>query len=331
MFEVINPGLFTTIQDLGRNGYQSSGFSPAGAMDFLSAMIANQLVDNAISEAVLEFTLQGATLKVLEDCVIATAGADMAFTINQKEMPVGQTLSVYRGDTLTFGQTRKGMRTYFSVRGGINVLPILGSRSTHTRSGIGGLNGAALKVRDVIKVGSPKQNYSFKQMINNVEEVDEQTIHAIPGPQYDLFTEEAKRTFFQESYFLTNESDRMGFRLDGPYLETVTGSHDIISEPTYLGDVQVPKSGLPIILLNDRQTAGGYTRIATVVQADLPKLVQVRPGSKIRFVESTVGEAAARFQQLLKQIKSGEFIETLTDFSHYRRYPAEKIQKLLLH
>lgn len=327
-FKILNPGLYTTIQDLGRTGHQSSGFSPAGVMDYKSAMVANQLLNNDANDAVLEFTLQGASLQVLADTVIAVYGAPINYSINNSEVPSGFSLPVYRGDIITFGQAEKGMRTYLAVQGGFDAELVRGSRSTHPRSGIGGHKGRPLEAGDTIKsIGSDADPY-YKQVTESLT-FDENVLHVIQGPQYDLFTEEAQKIFFSEEYELTNDTDRMGSRLNGPELDTTDGSHDILSEPTQLGNVQVPKSGLPIILLNDRQTAGGYTRIATVALFDLPKLVQMRPGQKIQFKKVSVEEAFEQYQTLLKDVYDGKFIEDRHNFTHFRRHTAEKVSNLL--
>lgn len=327
-FKILSPGLYTTIQDLGRTGHQSSGFSPAGVMDYKSAMVANQLLNNDVNDAVLEFTLQGAKLQVLTDTIIAVYGAPMSYLINGSEVPTGFSLPAYRGDTITFGQTEKGMRTYLAVLGGFDAKLVRGSRSTHPRSGIGGHKGRPLKAGDMIQtIGGEVEPY-YKQATESLT-FDENVLHVIQGPQYDLFTEEAKETFFNEEYKISNDTDRMGTRLNGSELGTTDGSHDILSEPTQLGNIQVPKSGLPIILLNDRQTAGGYTRIATVALFDLPKLVQMRPGRKIRFKKITVEEASERYRTLLKHIYDGKLIEDRHNFTHFRRHTAEKISSLL--
>lgn len=327
-FKILNPGLYTTIQDLGRTGHQSSGFSQAGVMDYKSAMVANQLLGNDVNDAVLELTIQGATLKVLADIIIAIYGAPMKCTINGGEVPIGFALRVYKGDTITFGQTEKGMRTYLAVQGGFDAELVRGSRSTHPRSGVGGYEGRPLKHGDIITaIGHNIESY-YKQVKEPLT-FEDNVFHVIEGPEYDLFTEEAKEMFFNEEFEISNDTDRMGTRLNGFELSTTNGSHDILSEPTQLGNVQVPKSGLPIILLNDRQTAGGYTRIATVALSDLPKLVQMKPGQKIRFKKTTVEEASERYRHLLKNIYNGNLIEDRHNFTHYRRYTAEKVLKLL--
>lgn len=327
-FKVLKPGVYTTVQDLVRVGHQSSGFSPAGAMDYKSAMIANQLLNNDVNSAVLEFTMQGATLEVLSDTIIAIYGASMDCFINENEIPSGLSYQVYEGDILTFGVVDRGMRTYLAVQGGFDEEIVRGSRSTHPRSGIGGHKGRPLKSGDIIYPIGGELDYYYKQATEQVN-YDDNVFHVIPGPQYGLFTEAAKKILLDEKYEISKDSDRMGMRLNGSKLETNDGSHDILSEPTQLGNIQVPKSGLPIILLNDRQTAGGYTRIATVALFDLPKLVQMKPGQTIQFKEISVEEATERYSNLLHQIYSGKFIEDRHDFTHYRRHTAEKISKLL--
>lgn len=324
-FKVVDPGLFSTVQDAGRTGYQAYGFSPSGAMDYRAHKLVNKLLGNDENVAVLEMTLYGATLEVLKETVIATAGAEAEIMVDDVSYGSGMPIRIMRGEMLKIGKCQSGARIYLGAAGGFDVPEVLGSRSTHTRSAIGGFKGRTLKAGDVLRtVGGEFQNNMKK--IKPFEEDD--VIRIIPGQQYGRFGDDARDQLFNSEYEITKDSDRMGFRLSGPELAAEDG-HDVLSEPTQLGSIQVPKNGQPIILLNDRQTAGGYARIATVALADIPKLVQKPPGEKIIFKEIDVDEAAEEYKEELERIGSGGYFEPLTDFTSVRRRTALKITKLM--
>lgn len=322
--KVKNPGLFTTVQDNGRYGHQAEGFSPAGAMDWRAYMLANLLLGNDINSAALEMTLYGASFEVTEDVTIATAGAKMPIQVNDEEREIGTTIPLSKGETLTFGAAASGSRTYLAACGGFDVPRIFGSASTHTRSGIGGIRGRTLQAGDRLKVNGG----SFTSGIDKISDFDaDDVIRVIPGQQYDRFKEKLS-VFYENGYELTKDCDRMGFRLDGAVIEAADG-HDVLSEPTQLGSIQIPKNGKPIILLNDRQTAGGYARIATVALADIPKLVQKRQGDKIHFKEIDVKEAAALYKEEIERIESGVYFEASNNFSTHRRPLSSKIESIM--
>lgn len=327
-FKVLNPGMFSTIQDLGRKGHQSEGFSQAGAVDYLSHMTANQLIGNEPDAATLEMTFQGAVLKVLDDTVIATAGSTMDITINSKVYTSGSVLQVVKGDEITFGSCLSGTRVYLSVPGGFDIPQILGSRSTHTRSGIGGFQGRTLKTGDILESSGGESILSYQQALPVDADDTDDRIRIIPGQQFHLFTKESRKKLFESRYEVTKDSDRMGIRLKGDIIKS-KGGNDVLSEPTQLGSIQVPKNGQPIILLNDRQTAGGYTRIATIALCDIPKIAQLKTGSEITFIETSVEEALEAYKSLMKDILDGKYITGTGDFSNVRRIPAEKITKLM--
>lgn len=315
------PGVFTTVQDLGRTGHQSSGFSPAGAMDYRACMLANFLLGNDENAAVLEMTYQGGTFEALRDMSVAAAGAEMQMHIGGAPVKTGTVTNVLKGETITFGPASKGARTYLAVRKGFDIESVLGSVSTHTRSGIGGYRGRTLAAGDILPTLPERAIYPVNK-VTDIEEDDE--IRVIPGQQYDRFKKDMDQ-FYQASYKITKDSDRMGFRLDGPMLEA-EGGHDVLSEPTQLGSIQVPKGGQPIILLNDRQTAGGYTRIATVAMADIPKLVQKKQGEEIYFTEIGVEAAREAYMSEIRRIKNGSYLEPDNDFTVHRRRLASKLE-----
>ena len=324
-FKVLDPGLFSTIQDAGRFSYQAFGFSPSGVLDYRAHKLANRLLGNEDNAAVLEMTLQGVALEAGKDTVISTSGAKAAVTIGGNTYDHGTAIKVMKGETLKIGKCEDGSRIYMAVSGGFDVPEILGSRSTHTRSGIGGFKGRTLKSGDVLKSAGGDFTNKLKK-IKSFESDD--VIHIIPGQQYDRFEEEVQEKLFNSEYTITKDSDRMGIRLNGAELQTDAG-HDVLSEPTQLGSIQVPKNGQPIILLNDRQTAGGYVRIATVALADIPKLVQKSPGGKLRFKKIGVDKATELYKEELRRIDADEYFEPVTGFTSIRRHTSLKISKLM--
>lgn len=290
--KMIMPGAMTTIQDAGRFGYQAYGIAVSGAMDERAYAQANYLVGNPAGEAVLEMVLFGGALEVTEDTVAAVTGADMEPTIDGEKVPMNRPLLLKKGQTLAFGEARSGCRTYVAFAGGINVPEVMGSRSTNLKCRIGGLEGRALRAGDVLELGEAKREF-YEICDRRTEPYAKQEIleiRVIEGPQEDCFTEKGKQDFYSGIYTITEQSDRMGYRLQGPAVESVAGT-DIISDAIPLGAVQVPRNGQPIVLLKDRQTTGGYAKIAVACSFDLPRLVQGRPGDKVRFRKISVEKA----------------------------------------
>lgn len=290
---VLKPGMLTTVQDLGRVGYQSQGFSVAGVMDVRSFKIANLLVDNPENEPVLEFTLIGPTLEFTSDTIIAITGGNFNPTINGEPAPMYTAIYMHRGDILKFGSAITGSRGYISFSSYLKVPTVMGSRCTNMKSSLGGFKGRKLQTDDFI-LFRIKRRYLpyFLSRTLTPDDMDQQqvTLRVVMGPQDSAFTREGIQTFLSSTYTVTNEFDRMGCRLDGPYIASKNGS-DIISDGICFGSVQVPSHGKPIVLLADRQTTGGYAKIATVASVDIPKLVQRKTDDKIRFRAITVYEA----------------------------------------
>ncbi|MGI6144084.1 MAG: biotin-dependent carboxyltransferase family protein [bacterium] len=287
ILEVIKPGFLTTIQDRGRHGYQAFGMPVAGAVDEFSLRIANILAGNSEGAAALEMTLLGPKLKVLAPVKVALTGADLGARINGAEFPRWETVAVNPGDEISFTAAREGCRAYLAVAGGIDVPKIMGSRSTYLRGKIGGIEGRALKAGDLLSAGS-LQEKNLPVGTKLAEELIPKfsspiTLRVIPGPQEDHFTPAGLDTFFQSEYTVTTEADRMGYRLQGPTIEHREGA-DIISDGIPLGAVQVPGHGLPIVMLADRQTTGGYPKIATACSVDLSRIGQAKPGDTVHFV-----------------------------------------------
>ena len=287
--EILNAGMLSTVQDLGRFGVMKNGFTQSGAMDSRSAKTANLLVNNSIDSAVIEMTLTGITARFNNDYVIALSGGDFGFSINDTPVQTNRAYAVKKGDVLKSGSAKKGLRAYFSVSGGIDVPKAMESRSTNLKSAIGGYHGRRLKSGDVLQVCKRNiydtvytremcrfarlEPYSYSSNI---------TVRAVLGPQDDMFTNEDINRFFGTEYKVTPQSDRMGIRLDGEPLQSKNGV-DIISDGIVFGSVQVPKDGMPIVLMADHQTTGGYAKIATVISVDLPLLAQAKPNDTVRF------------------------------------------------
>ena len=296
--EIVDPGSFTTVQDLGRNGYQKYGIPPSGAIDPYSLQLANLLVGNEKGEAGLEATISGPTIEFAEATWFAIAGTGWVPRLNDSEIPLWRSIRAEAGDTLSFDDVDDGARAYIAFSGGVDVPPVLGSKSTNVRAEIGGLGGRALQSGDALDIGSGNDVTAQEIPERYHPDLDFDDVRVILGPQDDHFSEAGIDTFLDSTFTVQSDSDRMGIRFDGPSIEHSTGA-DIISEGTAGGAVQVPENGKPIVLLSDRQTTGGYAKIATVIDADLPKLAQMRPADEASFSEVSL-EAAyeARERQL---------------------------------
>ena len=290
---VLKAGMLTTVQDLGRNGYQSQGFSVAGVMDVRSFKIANLLLDNPENEAVLEFTLIGPTLQFTSETIIAITGGDFQPTINGNPAPMYTALYMNRGDILKFGSARTGSRGYIAFSSYLDIPVVMGSRCTNLKSKIGGFKGRKLHDEDYISFRIKRRYLPFflsRKLDLDEFDQEEAELRVVLGPQCDMFTKDGIHTFLSETYMVTSDFDRMGCRMEGPFIASKNGS-DIISDGIAFGSVQVPSHGKPIVLLADRQTTGGYAKIATVATVDIPKLVQRKTDHKIRFKAITVEEA----------------------------------------
>ncbi|MGI6093572.1 MAG: biotin-dependent carboxyltransferase [Veillonellaceae bacterium] len=293
VLEVIEPGLLTTVQDLGRWGYQQYGVPVAGAMDGYALRLANRLVGNAENAAGLEVTMLGPVLRFCQSTLIVITGGDLMPQINGCSAAMWQTLAVESGDVLDFGGLQSGCRAYIAIAGGIDVPVIMGSRATYIRGQLGGYQGRQLKKGDYLESGNKTKDVAVGTRIP-AELIpmygDEYKVRVVLGPQDDYFPPESIAAFLSETYTVTTEADRMGYRLDGAKIAHKAAA-DIISDGISLGSIQVPGHGMPIVMLADRQTTGGYTKIATVISSDIPILAQAKPGDKLRFSEITVGEA----------------------------------------
>ena len=292
---VENPGILTTVQDRGRYGREQFGMSPAGPMDELSFSVANLLVGNEAGESALECTVLGPTLSFQTETALAVTGADMSPRLNGQPCPMYQVLLVQPGDTLQLGAVTAGCRSYIAFAGGIDVPPVMGSRSTALKNQVGGLAGRKLAKGDVLTLGPsrlPPASLAGRRAPVPAPQGREVTLRVILGPQDDRFTEEGIQTFLSQPYTVGKDFDRMGCRLEGPVIAHKTDCN-IISDGMVTGAVQVPGTGQPIIMLAERQTVGGYTKIAAVISADLPVIGQCKAGDIVRFRAVTLQEAHA--------------------------------------
>lgn len=304
---VLQPGLLSTVQDLGRWGYQEQGMVVAGAMDPISLQIANILVGNPRGEACLEMTLLGPKLEFTIDAVIAMTGADMGAKLNGTPLEGWRQVMVKAGSILEIGTAENGCRTYLAVAGGFDLPSVMGSASTYLRGHLGGFQGRALIKDDLLPLRQSETQSEVKLPWFFAQPLYSRTsqVRVVRGPQAEMFTEEGLATFFGSEYEVTPTSDRMGYRLKGAMVTHQQGS-DIISDGIAFGAIQVPADGMPIILMADRQTTGGYAKIGTVISIDLPIVAQSKPGDRLTFVEVSVEEAQAQYLALERILQSLE-------------------------
>jgi biotin-dependent carboxylase-like uncharacterized protein len=291
MIRIIEPGPQTTVQDLGRFGHLRYGIPPSGPMDVRAFVIANRLVGNPDGAAALECTLLGPRFTVEAACAIAVTGADAPVSVNDAPAPSWATLALSSGDTVRIGAARAGLRLYVAFSGGLDVPLVLGSRATYVRGRLGGLDGRSLKRDDVLRLfeaPAPVARRLPEAQIPPIE--SEPEIRVVLGPDAERFTETGIAALLSGPYEMLPQSDRMGARLAGPRIAHTRG-HDIISDGIALGSIQVPGDGQPIVLLVDRQSTGGYTKIATVGSFDIARVGQVKPGQRLRFRAVDIHEA----------------------------------------
>lgn len=291
---ILNPGLLTTVQDFGRIGYQQFGVPVSGVVDPRAMSIANILVDNPEDEAVLECTMLGPQIRFNAPNAIAITGGDLGPTIDNQPIPNYAAIRVEAGQVLRFAGLRSGCRAYIAFAGGLDIAPVMGSRSTYMKAKIGGVEGRKLQKDDVIKFRKPNpdlRGLNIRHISPEFVPRLEYKIRVVLGPQDDMFTEHGIETFLSESYVVTPEFDRMGCRLDGEIIEHKGESGDIISDGIAFGAIQVPTAGKPIIMLSDRQTTGGYTKIANVISADFRILAQLKAGDRVRFAQVSIAAA----------------------------------------
>ena len=305
VLRVLAPGLMTTLQDLGRPGYQHLGVPVSGALDHVSLRAANLLVGNAAGMAALEIAYQGPALRVEADSVrIALAGGRAPIDIlpadggggGGRRLGAFESARLLRGEVLRVGALAGSAVAYLAVEGGFDIAPVLGSQSTLIRAAIGGLEGRALRAGDVVPLRQGAAGERHEMMLPPIDLSPPRRVRIVLGPQDDHFTPAGLRMLLDSTYTISQASDRMGMRLEGPLLKHSSKGYNIVSDGTAHGSIQVPGNGLPIVLLADRQTTGGYPKIATVVSADIPALGRMTPGARIAFevVGIEAAEAAAR-------------------------------------
>jgi len=296
---VVKPGLLTTVQDRGRWGSQSFGVSVSGAMDVYSHRLANALAGNDADAATLEVTIAGPELEFDDARTVAVTGAVFEVTVDDRPIDLRSAVDVSAGSIMRFGRRLRGSRAYVAVAGGIATPSAFGSRATHLPSGMGGLDGRALRTGDRLPLGAPTRTSRPVRRSPIAESsatwtlpAGRATLRVLPGPQLDRFLPAAWEALQSGPYSIASESNRMGYRLVGPSLETGR-TLDVISDATPSGALHVPASGQPILLMADRQTTGGYPKIASVISADISVAGQLGPGDTITFVECSTQEALA--------------------------------------
>lgn len=295
-------GLLTTVQDLGRFGYQRYGMPVCGAMDPLALALGNILVGNPRGEAALEATVMGPTVLFEEPEVFALTGGDFAPTLNGAPIENNRAYAARPGDVLSLPLSKSGARAYIALAGGLAVEEVMGSRSTCLKAGVGGLGGRAVLAGDGIGLRAPVP--SLPRMAERFAPADlppaygdRVTVRFTYGPQDDLFSPAGKRAFVTGEYTVSDRSDRMGYRLAGPAVGRAAGSDgNIVSDGVCFGSVQIP-DGRPIVMMADRQTTGGYPKIGCVIAADLPLLAQLKTGDSVRFRPVSVAAAQAVYRR----------------------------------
>lgn len=314
---VLRPGVLSTLQDLGRYGFQHLGIVPCGAMDAVAHCMANALVGNADDSATLECTIVGPELEFKEDALVALYGA--AF---KGSFPSNRPVLVKAGTAISLGSAARGSRAYLAIAGGFDVPQVLGSRSTYMPAQFGGLHGRPIRNRDVLATVPGLSALSaerFSRVTDLVEAAGLRTVRwaapeltvppagtlavrAMEGRHHVQFDEHSRQTFFAHEWRVSTTSNRIGYRLEGPPLKR-SRAIEVLSEPTCLGTVQVPNDGTPIVLMADHQTTGGYPKIAEVASADIPSLAQVKLDGLVRFVQCSVEQAQQAENEALERLR----------------------------
>lgn len=304
---VIESSGLATIQDIGRKGWRRFGVPVSGPMDVFAFHAANQLVGNSMDCATIEIGVGDIVFQALQDCVIAVTGAGYSLSVFAWDFPLWSSFYVRAGWQIRFTKTDSGMWAYLAVMGGVQTPPTLGSRATNLRGHFGGLDGRPLQVGDILRTNPLHLSNEFTPHMLSAEALppyaNTPMIDVIMGPQMKNFTAEAIETFLSREYVVTSSSDRMGYRLEGPAL-MLKNPKELVSEGMTFGSIQVPASGQPIVMMADCPTTGGYSKIGTVISADLPLLAQCVPGkSKIRFQKTTVAKAQKKYRELMNGLE----------------------------
>jgi len=314
---ILKPGMMSSVQDLGRWGFQQFGVPIGGAMDKVSAALANIICGNDENEAVIEMTLHGTSIMFNEAAFCAIVGGGCKAYIDDVELPFNRLLWIPAFSIIRTTAHAQGCRSYLAVSGGFNVKKIMGSASTYTPSGIGGINGRNLITGDMLAFKREQNLHAASNLHMLPSGVgishwhtaglfaatpDVAAVHAIKGPEFDLFNSPSQENIFNSEFTISSRSNRMGYRLDGKKF-TLEQKTEMVSTAVTAGIVQVTHEGDPIILMADAQTTGGYPRIARVCSADLPVLAQCKPGTKIQFREIGEGESLMRYNRMVEGMK----------------------------
>jgi antagonist of KipI len=307
--QVQSPGLQTTVQDLGRNGFGPVGVSPSGAADPVSLRVGNRLVGNEESAAGLEMMLLGGTFVFPDGAILALTGSDFGAVLDDALVELGESVAVRPGQTLRLGSTNSGARCYLCMQGGIAAKSFLGSASTHILSGLGGFEGRALRKGDVLRIGSARNAFRRRTLApETLEHLSRRNVLRVTaGPQVNWFSGSSLRSFYANTHRVGEQSNRMGLRLEGAAI-TQSGDGQMITEGVSLGAIQVPAGGSPIILFVEQQTTGGYPKIANVIASDIHRVGQLRPRDEIRFEEVTFDAARSLLIEQEKLLASPELI-----------------------
>lgn len=306
--QILHPGFLCSVQDEGRTGYEKFGVPASGPMDTFALIAANLLVGNRRGAAGIEFGVEGPRFIFNEDCVIAITGVGYRLFAQGRPMPLWTAVAVRRGWQVLLEKAPGGNWGYLAINGGITTDEVMGSRSTYLRGSFGGFQGRLLQAGDVLPTGRPA--YSFiglagRQVHRHALPAysENPVLEVILGPQEERFPREGLEAFLSQPYKVSITSDRMGYRLEGAVIPHVDGA-DILSDGMMFGSVQVPASGQPIVMMSEHPTTGGYTKIATVVSADLPVLAQCTPGkSEVRFTLTSVEAAQAKCRSLFRGLE----------------------------
>ncbi|MGP4060775.1 biotin-dependent carboxyltransferase family protein [Halobacillus sp. H74] len=326
MIRILKSGLLTSIQDLGRYGYQKHGIIASGVMDSVAHRIANFLVNNASNTPTLEITLMGPVIEFQEDTLISICGGELSPMIDGEHVNMWKLIYVRKGSELRFGQPKQGFRAYLAIAGGFDVPRVMNSASTYMRAAVGGFQGRMLEKGDEIPV-YPDTDLSgiFQSLSSKIRkdsfieapwfvapEITSYTktnepIRIMRGREFELFDDASQNNFMKNTFKIDPKSDRMGYRLKGTTL-SLKEKKEIVSEAVTFGTVQVPPEGNPIILLADRQTTGGYPKIGQVASVDLPRIAQMKPGENMTFRHISHAEAQHLYlkrENQLRQLKRG--------------------------
>jgi len=311
MIEILQKGFLTTIQDSGRHGHQRYGVPVAGAMDILARSLANILVGNHQKTEAIEVTIAGPRIRFHESNIFAICGADFAPKLNGSPIDNNRAYLANAGDVLALGNVKSGARAYIAMAGGFDIEPVMGSRSTYIKGEIGGYKGRAFLNGDKIGFRAPKTelpNMPFRYFRDSFHTTysTSPTVRILFGPQDDQFTDEGKELFLNSVYTVAQENDRMGYRLTGPAIPLKEGfDGNIISDGIPLGAIQLPK-GQPIIMMADKQTTGGYAKIANVIAVDLPLIAQLKTGDTLRFKAVSIEEAQDLYIERINALNAFE-------------------------